>query len=337
MRRFIYQAGGVFVILAALFTSAAQASTVIESYAVRDWNVGAYANERTKEFSHCAMQAQYKNGITLIFSIGANGEWWMNLANDNWSLIEGDKYRFDVDLDGRQGRRWVGTAISPTVLNVPLADEKSLLELFSASYRLTITTANEAFRFNLDNSRAGLDAVVDCARRHIAFRSNNPFSRAARKPSGGGSDEAFYSEGAIVMTNMLSSIGVSGQQLLPVKDLREKYEGLHAVWFAGGAAGALRIAADARSVSDVGTEILASAAQACAGKFASGRKTEGGALSIAAICEEKDGKFSNANYIVLKRESGGAYLFSVFALEQTENSAKEATRYGDLIMAAAQK
>ncbi len=339
MRWLMRRAGGVLVVIAALFASAAQASVKLESFTVRDWTVSAYGDEKTKEFTHCAMIAQYNSGIYLIFAIRADGQWYMNLANDNWSLVEGNRYSFDIDLDGATGRSWEGEAISPNILTVPLPGRKELLELFSAANRLTIRTVSTTMSFNLVGSRAGLDAVVDCTRRHIAFRSSNPFAPTAQRPRGSGSesDETYYSEGAIVMTNMLSSIGVSGQQLVSVKDLREKFQGLHAVWFAGGAAGGLRIAPDASSVADLGTEILASAAQACNGKFASGRKIEGDALSITAICEDKEGKFSNANYIVLTRANGGAYLFSVFALEQNENSAKEAARFGDLIAAAARK
>lgn len=338
MRWLVHRAAAISLLAGTLWLGPAQA-VLLDSTMVRDWKIGAYGDDETRDFTHCAMIAEYRNGVTLIFSIGANGQWWMNLANDNWRLTEGDRYNFDIDLDGARGRRWFGKAISPTVLNVPLSDQSSLFELFSGSYRMTIRTASSTFQFNLDNSRIGLEAVLDCTRRHAKDPFNaNPFASSPSRPASRGSDEAFYSEGAIVMTNMLSNIGMTGHQLLPVQTLREKFQGYHAVWVGAGASGGVRIVPDATSIAGLGAELLASSAQACDGKFASGKSSEGdNALKIAAVCQNRQGQFSNAHYIVLRRGSGGFYLFSVFALDQDDSSVKAAAKYGDLILASGLK
>ena len=201
-------------ILAAVLLGTARADT-IESYTVRDWNITAHSNDETKAFSHCAMSADYKNGIVLIFGINRQKEWFMGLANGNWELTEGQKYNFNIEIDGSRGTSWFGIAVTPKALRVPLADHASLFERFSAGKLLTIQAMSGTFRFDLSNSRLGLEAVAQCTARHIARENtnpfqNNPFARVPKGPGWRPSDEQYYSEAAIVMTNMLSAIGSTG-------------------------------------------------------------------------------------------------------------------------------
>jgi hypothetical protein len=172
---------------------------IIESYMVRDWVIGAYTDDDTKEFSHCAMRASYKNGVILVFIINRDRRWFMNLANEVWNLTEGRKYSFDIDLDGRTGESWVGVAISQNVLSVPLANQASLFELFSAAHLLTIRAANGTYRFDLANSRVGLEAVAACTARYLEA---NPFAGAPKGPKSRARGEKHDSEGALVKASM---------------------------------------------------------------------------------------------------------------------------------------
>lgn len=337
-----FKALSLGLLMAAAYYGSVRADE-IESYRVRDWNIGAYSNDETKEFSHCAMGADYKNGISLLFAINREKQWFMVLANENWDLNEGDKYNFDIDLDGSKGTRWFGVAVNSHLLRVPLADSASLFELFSASQMMTIRAMSATFRFDLTNSRIGLEAVSECARRHIAKENsnpfnNNPFARAPKGPKSKASDEQLYSEGAIVMTNMLSEIGSVGHRLAPVQKLREDYKGYHAVWTGEGAAGTLRIVPDAAGVSQTAAVVLASSSEECDGKFASAKSVvEDKAVKIDAICQDKKDKVSRYNHVVIRRPEGGVYLFSVVALNEEEKSVKSAARAGDLILASVKK
>jgi hypothetical protein len=326
----------------AAFVGAARAETV-ETYTVRDWGISAHRDDRTKAFSHCAMSADYKNGVILIFGVSRDKEWFMGLANQNWELTEGNRYNFDIELDGARGNRWYGVAVSANAIRVPLADSASLFERFSAAKLLTIRAASSTFRFDLANSRVALEAVVACSARYLAKENtnpfqNNPFARAPKAPGSKVNDEQFYSEAAIVMTNMLSEIGSVGHRLLPVQTLRDEFKGYHAIWVGNGAAGSLKILPQSPPLEEVGSLLLSQSAQECDGRFASGKSSvEDKAVKIAAVCEDKKGKVSNYSYIVAQRDGGGAYLFSVVALEQSADSAKEAARVGDLIVASARK
>jgi hypothetical protein len=334
---------GLGVLLFIVGLGEASHAALIESYAVRDWDIGAYSDDQTKEFSHCAMSASYKNGILLIFSIDRSKNWFMGLANDNWRLTEGERYDFDIQLDGAQGKRWFGDAVNPKMLLVPLADSAALFELFSAANILTVNAANGTYRFSLSNSRIALQAVAECTARHLAasvqnpFAKGNPFERAPRSPGSGRDDGAYYSEGAVVMTNVLSSIGATGYRLAALEELRKDFKGYHAVWIGKGAAGSLKILPDAASIPDIGADLLAASATSCDGKLASGKTSAGKALKIVAVCDANSGKILNYQYIVAPRPQGGSFLFSIVALEDDAASVNSASKVGDLMLASLQK
>ncbi len=312
----------------------------IEKYSVRDWDIFAYNDDSTKDFSHCAMAASYKNGVTLIFFIDKDKKWYMGLANSKWTLTPGSQYSFSVNLDGAVGSNWQGVAATTNTLRVPLPGSTTLFEQFSRSNLLTVTAPYGTFRFELSNSRAALDAVAACTARHIAAEPPpaNPFERRPTAPQSAGVSEAFYSEGAIVMTNMLSTIGSTGHKLLPVDTLREKFAGDHAVWISATAAGSLRILPKAASADSLSAEVIGLSAQQCKNKFATGKTGAGPQIvKIAVLCQDAEMKTQNYHFIILPRTTGGFYLFSVYALNETSESTSTAAQVGDLIMASQKK
>jgi hypothetical protein len=333
---------GLGALLTLLWISCSQAAS-IESYMVRDWEIGAYSDDKTKEFSHCGMAASYKNGIVLLFTIDSSKNWYMGLANSNWRLTPGERYHFDISLDNAYGKSWFGDAIDSTLLRVPLADSAALFEQFSASHLLTIRAVNSTYRFSLEGSRVALEAVAACTNRHLAAANRNPFvtvqpfKKAPEKTPGSSGDEAYYSEGAIVMTNTLSAIGATGYRMAPVETLRKDFGGLHAVWVSSEAAGSLRVAPEARSLPALAASILASLSEDCNGKFASGKNAEGSSLEIIGVCQQTNGKESTYQYVIAPRASGGAYVFSVFALDQEKSSIASAKKLSDLILASSKK
>jgi hypothetical protein len=310
---------------------------------IRDWEIWAFSEDKTAKFSHCAVGANYKNGVRLIFSIDRSKNWSMGLANQNWRLTPGTRYNFDIQLDGIQGRHWFGEAVGQTLLRVPLADSASLFEAFSAARLLTVNAANGTYRFSLDNSRIALDAVAACALRHLQAENVNPFGPPSnpfeRAPSGpaASDDGAFYSEAAVVMTNTLSAIGVTGYRLLSVEELKKQFKDNHAVWIGAGAAGSLRILPDVTSVSDAAADLLAASSSDCDGRFMSGKNAAGKAIKIMAVCDTKSGKMLNDQYIVSPRPQGGVFIFGVFAIHDDANSANAASKVGDLMLASLEK
>lgn len=159
----------VFAALALVLLHVPAKAAVLESFAVRDWSLFAYSDDKTSQFSHCAMIANYRNGISLIFSIDAQKNWFMGLSNPKWALKPENKYHFGVGLDNETATLWVGVAVTIETLIVPLPNSPELVERVSRSATMTIKAASgESFKFDLANSRVALEAVASCTARHTA-------------------------------------------------------------------------------------------------------------------------------------------------------------------------
>jgi len=62
------------------------------------WKGGAFANDKSGLFSHCATTAAYEGGFLL--TIGRNSEktWLLAIANPNWNLTLREKLSIDLNL-----------------------------------------------------------------------------------------------------------------------------------------------------------------------------------------------------------------------------------------------
>jgi hypothetical protein len=329
-----------FTIVTVLGFIRGTAAAILENSMVRDWAVSAYSNDATNRFSHCAMSAVYKNGVLLMFIIDRDHNWFMALANQQWKLTEGQTYNFSIDLDGAKGNNWIGIAAAPEVLRVPLADSTRLFEKFSAAQTLTISAANQTFRFDLTNSRIALAATASCANRYMAMENtpSNPFERRGAPPSATAAKkiDALYAEGEAVMTKMLGIMGSTDHTMLPTDVVKAKFENDHAVWVGKGTAGSVRILPKASSLESLGVDLVAVAAKECQGRFATAKTNAPGAVKITAVCQNTAGTVS-AQFIALPRPAGGAYLFVIFTTAQSSEAATSVVKYGDLLMASAAK
>jgi hypothetical protein len=80
---------------------------------VAQWFTGAYTNEQTGNFNHCAASATYKNGILLIFAVNVNYGWTMGFANPKWQLKPGNQYSVRYWVDTGEPEFGMATAVSP--------------------------------------------------------------------------------------------------------------------------------------------------------------------------------------------------------------------------------
>ena len=56
------------------------------SIKVGAWTGGAYTNDTTGAFTHCAAGAPYLSGIYFMVLVDANLDWALGFANENWSV-----------------------------------------------------------------------------------------------------------------------------------------------------------------------------------------------------------------------------------------------------------
>jgi hypothetical protein len=153
-------------------TTAARAAT-IEEFNVMGWIVGAYSDNRTGQFTHCATSVPFRSGTTLLFHLGRNYKWSMGLHNPQWRNTPGNLIDLIYYIDEGPQTRVRALVNNLGVVSIPLADSRALFETFKRGRRLFIMDSRERFGFDLTNSSKVLTAVYECVQRH-SYGSSGP-------------------------------------------------------------------------------------------------------------------------------------------------------------------
>jgi hypothetical protein len=96
------------VLLSALVVcgSGPASAKAMSEWKLHGWLVGAYTNDTTKQFSHCAASIKYRSGILLLFSVTKDFRWMMGFANPEWRLNSGSGTRSGMrSMPSRRCRR----------------------------------------------------------------------------------------------------------------------------------------------------------------------------------------------------------------------------------------
>jgi len=172
----------------------------INSLRSGNWKGGAYTNNQTGRFSHCAASVKYKSGILLLFSVTRTRRWNMGLSNNAWDLTPRQKYPVEYRVD--RGNLIRGTAIAKgrTLVQVFLPTSDRLFRQFKYGQRLTIWAARQRMRFNLSGTSKMLSLLLKCANYYVRKEGsrnnpfspgNNPFTPRNKKPSGSAKSNPF--------------------------------------------------------------------------------------------------------------------------------------------------
>ena len=177
-----------FLIAAALMLGAAPANAaVIQQFKVADWQVGAYTNDRSGRFSHCAAAGRYKSGITLLFSVTESLEWAIGFSSPQWNLRQGRQFDVEFRIDGGRAHRVSGRAVSERLIRATLPDSTELFNQFRAGNQLVARVeGNPDARFNLTNTSAMLAEVLSCAKKYKGYvaSTTNQGPRAQERDTG---------------------------------------------------------------------------------------------------------------------------------------------------------
>jgi hypothetical protein len=183
----------ILIALAAVaaFAQPAAAATPFERD-VGDWQItGDYADDGT---GVCIMEGSYRNDTTVRWaqSNAFPGRYMLSFSNPNWrSLAEDESFALTLTFYGR-GDRTAETATArvgrdhdgvPT-LNV-FVDERNeiILGLFAVADSLRLTRSGRLIDdFELPNTRAALDALVECGGR-VGNRPGRDPSKDGTQPA----------------------------------------------------------------------------------------------------------------------------------------------------------
>jgi len=156
----------VLAVLGLCAAAAAARSATIEEFNVMGWIVGAYSDNRTGQFTHCATSVPYRSGTTLLFHLARNYRWSMGLHNPRWRNAPGSVIDVVYYIDSGPQTRVRAHVNTLGVVSIPLADSQALFESFKRGRRLFVVDSRERYAFDLANSSKALTAVYECVQRH---------------------------------------------------------------------------------------------------------------------------------------------------------------------------
>ncbi len=151
------------VALSILLTiSAAQARGPYGSINVGNWHGGAYTNDKSGSFSHCAAGATYQSGIYFVVSVGEDFGWRLGFAHENWQLTPGQAFALALTFDGQPAINVQGVPIGSKLVNVEMPANSSLIAQFRKAKVMTVFAQGQLFQFSLTQTAQLLPSLANC-------------------------------------------------------------------------------------------------------------------------------------------------------------------------------
>jgi hypothetical protein len=342
------------VAASALSIVGAEAKGPYGSLQIGQWNGGAYTNDQTGQFSHCAAGAPYLSGIFFIVSLGADGGWTLGFAHQEWQLKPGESFPIDLTFDGQAAFHVFGTTALKNFVTVPMPINSSLMAQFRKSAMMTAFTRGQLFQFKLDSTSTLLPTLASCVASMKAhgiknagvFTANTApaapkvATAPAPAPAVGGSlstnsgppgSPELQIEAIELATNFILKASLHSPKVLSREETPIEVAAAGAAWKSEEATGFVRIIPQQGNQKgiDVAAAVVGNDAKDCKGKFASARKSELIDSDVVfqgfASCEDSSGtRF--AEYFIVPRPKGGFVIFSVVSnmkSEQARNVTKD--------------
>jgi hypothetical protein len=327
-------------LMTVLTSTAAHARGPFGVVEVGGWKGGAYSNDESGTFSHCAAGATYNSGVYFVVSVNVSMAWSVGFAHNAWNLSQGETIPIALTFDGRSPFQVYGNALTKGMVAVPMPDNSELIKQFRKANRMTAFAKGQLYQFSLDTTSQLLPALVQC----VVLQRNGLTSAMLIKPqvkpagappkqtpvvsslqpsTGDAASSELQLEAVQLATNFILKTKLQNPSVLSRAETPVEYASFGAAWKADEASGAVKIIPpkDGLKGIDIASAVAAGDSQACKGKFASGRVSELVDDEVVfrgfASCEDSAGS-RTAQYFIVPRKRGGFVMFSVVSNMTTE-------------------
>lgn len=173
----------VAALLQVIVAGIAHAKGPFGSVNVGNWIGGAFSNDETGAFSHCAATTPYANGVILVVSQNAAGTWSLAFASPSYRFNKGENAVIDVTFDGQEQARLFATAYQPNMLTaiMPL----NVVRTFQKASLMVATAGRAVLNFDLTSTGPVIAALANCVTRVKAdgLDKAGDFTKGAAKPA----------------------------------------------------------------------------------------------------------------------------------------------------------
>lgn len=162
---------------------AANAAGPFGSVKIGNWIGGAYSNDETGAFSHCAATAPYANGVILVVAQNSAGSWLLSFASPSYRFSKGENAAIDVIFDGQEQARLFATANQSNMLTAVMP--ANVTRTFQKAGLMVATSGRTVLNFDLTSAGTVIAALANCVTRMKAdgLSKAGDFTKAAAKPA----------------------------------------------------------------------------------------------------------------------------------------------------------
>lgn len=157
---------------------------------VGNWIGGAFSNDETGAFSHCAATTPYANGVILVVSQNAAGTWSLAFASPGYRFNKGENAAIDVTFDGREQARLYATAYQSNMLTaiMPL----NVVRTFQKASLMVATAGRSVLNFDLTSTGPVIAALANCVSKvkTDGLDKAGDFTKGAAKPAAAAEKQA---------------------------------------------------------------------------------------------------------------------------------------------------
>jgi S1-C subfamily serine protease len=172
----------VAFLLQLLVAGAADAAGPFGSVNIGNWIGGAFSNDQSGAFSHCAATTPYANGVNLVVSQNSAGTWSLAFASPNYHFNKGENAAIDVTFDGQEQARLYATAYQSNMLTAIMPP--NVVRTFQKASLMVATAGRSVLNFDLTSTGPVIAALANCVSKVKAdgLDKAGDFTKVAAKP-----------------------------------------------------------------------------------------------------------------------------------------------------------
>lgn len=305
------------ILAGALLASPVLAAGPYAKFSVGNWAGGAFTNNQTGDFSHCAVSASYKSGVTMHASLNSSYGWNLGFSNRAWGLKPGDTVPMELAFDRNDIVRINAKAVQPQLVVVTMPANSNIVRAFRGAEFLEANMLGARYTFRLTATADIMPALLDCvkANANLKVAPGTPAPAQDGRTTTAATDPSLQLEAVTLATNFLLKTQLPEPKVLSGPEAPSGIGNNGAGWQAKGATGLVRVLANPNQKDvDVAAMVSAADARGCQGRFASGRTTdtvEGSSVLRGFSSCENGGDAKYSEFYVLPRRQGGFVMFSV--------------------------
>src|SRR6202011_3669440 len=153
---------------------------------VGNWIGGAFSDDNTGKFSHCAATSTYGSGVSLVVGHNAANSRLLSFASPAWKFNKGETIQIDVTFDGQEQARLFATANNNIMITAIMPP--NVAHTFQKSSLMVATAGRAALQFDLNSTGPLLAVLANCVSQVKAKGLDAVSDFATPKPVSANSD-----------------------------------------------------------------------------------------------------------------------------------------------------